>query len=155
LTMCAGVAILALCTGASLAQDKTKTTPAQPSKPAQPAKPGDMKPADKGGDMKGMPSAEDMKRMEDAAKPGPPHAMLAKPAGDWTTVSKWRMAPEAPWMESTGTAKRTMILDGRYLHEEVSGSMEMPGPDGKMQKHDFHGAGVFGYNNISKQYEGS
>jgi hypothetical protein len=103
------------------------------------------------------PGADEMqKKFEESMTPGPQHAQLARTAGDFTTATKWRMDPSQPWMEFTGTSKRTMIMGGRYLQEDAEGSMEVPGmSDGKPTKTEFKGMGILGYNTISKQYEGS
>jgi|SRR5215510_5060454 len=79
-----------------------------------------------------------------AMTPGPVHKELAKLAGDYTTTTKFKVGPGASAMQSTGTAKLSMILDGRFLQEENSGtSMGEP----------YNGMRVLGYNNGSKKYE--
>ncbi|MGH9360841.1 MAG: DUF1579 family protein, partial [Thermoanaerobaculia bacterium] len=55
------------------------------------------------------------------AAPGEAHKALEPMVGDWETHSKFIMSPEAPAMESKGTCKRTMILGGRFLQEELTG----------------------------------
>jgi len=82
----------------------------------------------------------------DAATPGPVHAQLAKRAGEYTTVTKFSMQPGGPANESTGTAKLTVILDGRFLMEEDAG-MFMGQPT--------KGIRIWGYDNGAKQYESS
>ncbi len=84
-----------------------------------------------------------MQAMMQAAMPGPVHKQLAKRAGDYTVTSKFEM-PGAPPVESSGTAKITTVLDGRFLLEENTGSsMGMP----------IAGMRVYGYNNGMKKYE--
>ncbi len=79
-----------------------------------------------------------------AMQPGPAHQKLAALAGAWTYKSKMSM-PGQSAEESEGTAKLSMILDGRFLHEENAGTMMgMP----------FQGGKLLGYNNGSKKYEG-
>jgi hypothetical protein len=57
-------------------------------------------------------------------------------------VKSWH-EPGGPAMEETGTATRTMTLDGRVLVEEFKGSMMgMP----------FTGHGMRGYDNVSGKY---
>lgn len=154
--VCGLVTIGAIClavTGAgSAAQPKDDKKPGA-AQPTPPAKPGDKEKP--GAQPPGGMTPEQQKRMEGSMKPGPQHAAMAKGAGEFTTATKFRMSPAMPWAESAGTCKKTVIMDGRYLQEEASGSMEMPGPDGTMQKTMFKGMGVFGYNNTSKHYEGS
>jgi hypothetical protein len=137
---------LALAAGASLSL-------AQPAADKRPTGAPAAHPDAKGG----QPGGDEMqKKIAESMTPGPRHAQLAKTAGDFTTATKWRMDANQPWMEFTGTSKRTMIMGGRYLQEDADGLMEMPGgPDGKPTKTAFKGLGIFGYNNISKQYEGS
>ena len=80
----------------------------------------------------------------EAAMPGPVHRQLAKRAGEYTTVTKFAMQPGAAAVESTGTAKLTSILDGRFLLEEDAGIFM-----GQPTK----GIRIWGYDNGSKQYE--
>ncbi|MGZ5554086.1 MAG: DUF1579 family protein, partial [Chthoniobacterales bacterium] len=47
------------------------------------------------------------------------------------------------------------IMDGRFCTQEVTGKMEMPGPDGKMKSMDFHGMGLEAYDNAKKKFVGS
>jgi hypothetical protein len=80
-----------------------------------------------------------------AALPGPVHKELAKLAGEYTTVAKFTPQPGAPAMESKGTAKITVILEGRFLSEENTGSMVgVP----------LRGLRLTGYNSGTRQYEG-
>jgi hypothetical protein len=80
-----------------------------------------------------------------AMRPGPVHKELARLAGDYTTLTRLEVGPGAPAMESSGTAKLAMILDGRFLREENAGtSMGEP----------YYGMRLLGYNNGSKKYEG-
>src|SRR4051812_2166062 len=57
------------------------------------------------------------------ATPGPVHHKLAKLAGEYTTVAKFAVKPGDPAQESKGTAKLTSVLGGRFVHEEVNGSL--------------------------------
>ncbi len=56
-----------------------------------------------------------------SATPGPAHKQLAKRAGEYTTVTRFTAQPSATPVDSTGTAKISMILDGRFLLEEDAG----------------------------------
>lgn len=78
-----------------------------------------------------------------AGTPGAPHQSLAATAGSYDLkIKSWHDA-KAPAMEETGTAKRTMVLDGRVLVEEVSGSMMgMP----------YAGHGMTGFDNVTGKY---
>lgn len=76
------------------------------------------------------------------AMPGPVHKQLAKRVGEYTTVTKFSMQPGAPAVESTGTARFTAILDGRFLLEEDAGIFM-----GQQTK----GTRIWGYDNATKQ----
>jgi hypothetical protein len=53
------------------------------------------------------------------------------------------MDPSAPVQESKATDDATWILGGRFIQEQVSGTMgNMP----------FHGMGVTGYDNVKNEY---
>jgi len=98
--------------------------------------PGSVKPAGGQPDQAADPLA--------ATRPGPEHADLATLAGRYTTTNRL-FAPGAAPVESTGTAKLSMSLGGRFLVEESAGSMMgQPIESWKM----------LGFNNQSKQYEG-
>lgn len=89
---------------------------------------------------------EQMAEMElymKAGTPGAPHAALAKTVGTYELTIKSWMEPGGPPMESTGTATRTMTLDGRVLVEELASSM-MGTP--------FTGRGMTGYDNVTGKY---
>lgn len=81
-----------------------------------------------------------------AEGPGPEHAALAKLAGEYTTVSRFRVKPGESGQESKGTAKLTSILGGRFLDEEAKGEL-MGQPT--TSRH------MYGYNAEAKKYEGS
>ena len=46
-------------------------------------------------------------------------------------------------------------MDGRYSIMDVTGKMEMPGPDGKKKEMTFKGHGIEGYDNVKKKFVGS
>lgn len=119
------------------AQDETKTLPAPAAaKPASnPAEDADM-----------------MKQMMELSKLNDNHKLLAAMNGSWTTDSKMWMAPGAPPMQSTGTATRKPIMDGRYFIEDFAGKVPMPGPDGKMKEMSFTGMSINAYDNVKKKF---
>lgn len=88
-----------------------------------------------------------MQAMMDAyqkhALPGAPHQLLAGMAGSWNTSTKTWLEHGKPPVESAGTCEQTMILGGRYLHQEYVGDM-MGTP--------FTGIGVSGYDNQKQRY---
>ena len=89
-------------------------------------------------DMQGM-----MDLYTKLASPGEPHKLLASMAGTWNTTTKSWMDPNQPPEETTGTCKQTMLMDGRFLEQECTGTM-MGQP--------FNGRGVTGYDNHTKKY---
>lgn len=75
-------------------------------------------------------------------KPGPEHKQLAKLTGTFKVKAKM-FDGKGGVAESTGTMKRTMILDGRYLKEDFTG--ELLGMK-------FKGMGMVGYDVQKKKY---
>jgi hypothetical protein len=87
-----------------------------------------------------------MEAFEKAGTPGPQHKALAATAGMYDVkVLTWSDS-KAPPEEQTGTATRSMALDGRVLVEQLSSSM-MGQP--------FTGHGMQGYDNVSGKYWGT
>jgi len=90
------------------------------------------------------PAADPMMEAWQASMtPGPEHELMASMAGSWTLTMKMWMDPNAEPQSSTGTAERTMILDGRVLEERVTG--EAMGTS-------FQGLGHTGYDNVTGQW---
>lgn len=148
----AAVAAVVLAAGASasLGQPTKDNKPAQPAttpapktaeppKTPQPAKPAE--PAKKPAEPAGQPSAEEKAWME-AGTPGDSHAKLKPFVGEWHAVVKEYMGPTPS--ESKGKMKNSMAWGGRFLKSQYEGQM------GEME---FTGGGLWGYNNLSKQYE--
>lgn len=77
------------------------------------------------------------------ATPGEPHKLLASIAGSWTTKTKEWIDPQIPPVESTGTVSSRMMLDGRFLQQEITGSMH-----GRPHT----GIWTVGYDNLLKRY---
>ena len=78
-----------------------------------------------------------------AGTPGPQHQKLASAAGTYSVKAKSWHEPGGPANEESGTATRTMALDGRVLVEDFKGTM-MGNP--------FSGHGMTGYDNVSGKY---
>ncbi len=109
------------------------------------------KPADpKAADAKKPEAKKDDKGGHDAgsmASPmGPEHAVLKQMAGNWDFVTKWKMAPTDPWIETKGSSKVEVIFDGRYARQELNGAPMAEGAPA------FQGRGVTGYDVNRKQY---
>lgn len=77
------------------------------------------------------------------AAPGEPHKLFATLAGSWATQTKEWLEPGKPPVESTGTVEMKMLLDGRFLQQEFTGTM-MGKP--------YSGIGIDAYDNIRKRY---
>lgn len=80
----------------------------------------------------------DMQAWMKSMTPGKHHEWLKRFEGDWEVSFKMYMDPAAPPMEVDATIAARMILGGRFVREELSGSMMgMP----------WQGAGMTGYDN--------
>jgi hypothetical protein len=98
------------------------------------------------------PTADEMKQMMELAKLNENHKLLATTAGTWSYTVKMWMDPNGKPTESTGTATRKSIMDGRYVSGEYHGKFKMPGPDGKMTEMNFIGMSMDGYDNVKKKF---
>ncbi len=70
------------------------------------------------------------------------HKVLERFAGDWD-VTQTMLMPGMPETKAEATATNTLVLDGKYLKTDYSGSM-MGQP--------FDGIGIMGYDNLRKQF---
>jgi hypothetical protein len=91
---------------------------------------------------KTMDEQEMMETYKRLAQPGDPHKLLARLEGSWSTRTRAWMEPDRPPVEGTGTCEQRMILGGRYLQQEYTGTMEEP----------YSGVNVIGFDNHSKKY---
>ena len=101
------------------------------------------------------PSAEEMKQMMELAKLNENHKLLASMAGTWSYTVKMWMDPKGTPTESTGTAVRKSVMDGRYLTGDYSGKFKMPGADGKMKDMNFKGMSLDAYDNVRQKFVSS
>lgn len=86
-----------------------------------------------------------MEAFQKAGAIGPNHKLLQSFVGEWSYTMKWWMDPAAPPQESTGSSSFRSLMDGRFVqHEHKGTSMGMP----------FHGIGILGYDNVTKQFQG-
>lgn len=85
----------------------------------------------------------EMEAYQKAGTPGPQHQELAASVGKYSIKSKSWHEPGGPAMEDSGTATRSMALDGRVLVEDVDCTM-MGAP--------MTGHGMTGYDNVSGKY---
>ena len=84
-----------------------------------------------------------MQAYQEAGAPGTQHADLAKTVGTYDVAIKSWMAPGAPPTSDSGTAKRSMILGGRVMVEDLEATM---------QGQPFTGHGMTGYDNVTGKY---
>ncbi len=100
----------------------------------------------------GQPIEAEMKQMIELGKTNENHKLLAQLAGTWSyNVQMW-MAPGAPPMKSKGTSVRKAIMGGRFFVANHTGSMKMPGADGKLKEMEFKGMSVEGYDNVKQKF---
>src|SRR4029077_809218 len=96
--------------------------------------------------------AEMMKQMMELAKLNDNHKVLASTAGTYSYVVKMWMDPKANPRESTGTATRKAIMDGRYVTGDYSGSFKVTGADSNIKDMNFHGMSLDGYDNVKQKF---
>jgi len=98
--------------------------------------------------------AEMMKQMMELSKLNENHKLLADLAGTWSYTVKMMAPGEAP-STSTGSCTRKPIMNGRFYVADFSGSMKMPGGDGKMKDFAFKGTSIEGYDNVKQKFVSS
>ncbi|HZR06532.1 MAG TPA: DUF1579 domain-containing protein [Candidatus Udaeobacter sp.] len=106
----------------------------------------------------GQPNPQEMmKQMMELSKLNENHKLLSSLDGNWNYTIKFWMNPDpnAKPEESKGTAVRKSIMDGRYCVMDVTGKMEMPGPDSKKKVMTFKGHSIEGYDNVKKKFVGA
>ena len=77
------------------------------------------------------------------ATPGEQHKQLASLTGSWTTKTKEWIEPNKPPVDSTGSAEMKMLLDGRFLQQELTG---------QMMGQPFSGIEITAYDNLLNHY---
>lgn len=83
--------------------------------------------------------------MMELATPGEAHGHLEHMIGDWIANSSMTMDPNAPPLESEGSAHSEWALGGRFVYTTYTSTFQgMP----------FEGIGFLGYDNSAQQYEG-
>src|SRR5207302_7722111 len=95
--------------------------------------------------------AEMMKQMMELAKLNENHKLLADLAGSWSTSVKMMEPGKEPTV-SKGSVTYKSIMNGRYFVGDHSGSMKMPGADGKMKDFAFKGMSIDGYDNVKQKF---
>lgn len=98
--------------------------------------------------------AEMMKQMMELAKLNENHKLLADLAGSWSTSVKMMEPGKEPTV-SKGSVTYKSIMNGRYFVGDHTGSMKMPGADGKMKDFTFKGMSIDGYDNVKQKFVSS
>lgn len=107
------------------------------------------------------PSPEEMAKMmadwQKMMQPSDHHKKLEYFVGKWKAKFKVYWAgPDAPAMETEGTAEAKWVLNKRYLQSSYKGTMLMPDPKtGKLTKIPYEGLGMTGYDNVRNLYTGT
>jgi len=155
------VFIAATSLAASSFAQQTATTPAGGKASSSGQVPVPANPAAGTAPAAGQPSAADMEKMMqqmmEMGKPNENHKLLTGLDGNWDyTVKMWMDGDTSKKpQESKGTAVRKSIMDGRFVEMDVTGKMQMPGPDGKPKEMTFKGHGMEGYDNAKKKFVGT
>jgi len=95
-----------------------------------------------------------MKQMMELAKLNENHKLLADLAGSWSTSVKMMEPGKEPTV-SKGSVTYKSIMNGRYFVGDHTGSMKMPGADGKMKDFTFKGMSTDGYDNVKQKFTSS
>src|SRR5437016_14428642 len=98
--------------------------------------------------------AEMMKQMMELAKLNENHKLLAELAGSWSTSVKMMEPGKEPTVSKGSVTYKSIMNDG-YVIGDQSGSMKMPGADGKMKDFTFKGMSVDGYDNVKQKFTSS
>ena len=88
---------------------------------------------------------EMMKAQEAAGRVGKFHKLLDRFTGTWNAEVKMFMDPSADPVVMPGKMTNEWVMDGRFLKQKF---------EGQMMGQKFAGVGYWGYNNVSKEYEG-
>ena len=91
-----------------------------------------------------------MALMMEIATPGVEHGYLAAMTGTWDAEITFWMTPDAPPQRSTGVLVNRMVLGGRFLRGDFSGSMEMEGVE-----MPFTGVSYLGFDKAVGKYVGT
>ena len=87
----------------------------------------------------------------DLARPNPNHNLLGELAGTWNYVLKISMGPNKPPVETNGVVVRQPIMGGRYFLADFDVEL-LPGADGKLEKANFKGKSIEGYDNVNQNF---
>ena len=100
-------------------------------------------------EMKAVSMTEEQKvmqaKMQEYSTPNANHEVLKSLIGSWKANVTFWMDPKGEPQVSEGTSETTLIMDGRFVEQSYHGSM-MGQP--------FEGRGIYGYDNLRKEYTG-
>lgn len=102
---------------------------------------------------RGMPEMtpeqlEGMQRWMEFMTPGEQHRKLAANVGEWELEMEWRMSPDAPPQTNRATSRARMVLGGRFLIEDVRGTLDMGGG----APMPFEGMSITGFDNQAGEW---
>src|SRR5438874_12518760 len=87
----------------------------------------------------------------DLARPNANHNLLGELAGTWNYVLKISMGSNKRLIETNGVVVRQPIMGGRYFLADFDVEM-LSGTDGKLEKVNFKGKSIKGYDNVKKKF---
>jgi Protein of unknown function (DUF1579) len=90
-------------------------------------------------------------KTSDLARPNANHNLLGELAGTWNYLLKISMGPNKPPVETNGVVVRQPIMGGRYFLADFDVEM-LPGADGKLEKANFKGKSIEGYDNVKEKF---
>jgi Protein of unknown function (DUF1579) len=99
-----------------------------------------------------LPSDAEMAKMMELSKLNDNHKLLGDMVGTWSYTVKMWMDPNSKPTESTGTAVRKAVMEGRFVTGDYSGKFKMPGADGKIMDMNFKGMSLDGYDNVKQKF---
>ena len=103
--------------------------------------------ATRAGDQAEMTPEAMMQKWMEYGAPGKQHQEMAAMAGTWNIAGTSWEYPGADAQTSTMKSKVEPILDGRYMVERVTGSIDMG-----EQSMPFEGRNLIGFDNLKKKY---
>lgn len=91
-----------------------------------------------------------VKSMMELGMPSAHHKVLDALIGEWNYTISYKMAPDAPEQKSIGKSSNKWVMDGRFVQQDISGTMDMGDASQK-----FEGLGFIGHDNVKGTYVSS
>ena len=88
---------------------------------------------------------------DDLTRPSANQNLLGELAGTWSYVLKISMGSNKRPIETNGVVVRQPIMGGRYFLADFDAEM-LSGTDGKLEKVNFKGKSIEGYDNVKKKF---